>query len=344
MARAYLSVDVALANEFLRVQAEPATRWLLCRVKGEAVCLEKSGAAGASVEADFDTLKADAGLDIDEPAFVVFARSEGLKRGWQLVVWVPDSAKPQLKMIYSSSREDLKSSLGAGFFSGFKDYCCNEPADLVWAHVVESEKDHAAPLTETEILVKEEQGMEKDSRRSSIGMASVPFHLDAEAAAALDAFKSGAASFVEVVVAPGETLKLAQGALALKTDDSVKDALAALDAPRFVLVQRAGQRLFVYYCPEAAPIKAKMTYSTAKATFAGLLAERDLAPTSTLEIRDAADLDSSISGVVAPPADDRKITHAANTRPKAKGRRGSTRASKKFVAPAGLASIESIGS
>ena len=67
----------------------------------------------------------------------------------------------------------------------------------------------------------------------------MPFHLDGEAAAALDSFKSGAASLVEVVVAPGETLKLAQGALALKAGDSVKDALAALDAPRFVLA-RAG--------------------------------------------------------------------------------------------------------
>ena len=56
----------------------------------------------------------------------------------------------------------------------------------------------------------------------------------------MDAFKSGAASLVEVVVAPGETLKLAQGALALKTDDSVKDALAALEALDGVVVALAG--------------------------------------------------------------------------------------------------------
>ena len=34
---------------------------------------------------------------------------------------------------------------------------------------------------------------------------------------------------------------------------------------------RPAARLFVYYCPESAPVKAKMTYSTAKATFADIL-------------------------------------------------------------------------
>ena len=77
------------------------------------MCLDRKGAAGASVEADFDALKAAAGLEIDEPAFICFARSEGSRRGWQLVCWVPDSAPPRLKMLRApESSAGAESCLG----------------------------------------------------------------------------------------------------------------------------------------------------------------------------------------------------------------------------------------
>ena len=143
-----------------------------------------------------------------------------------------------------------------------------------------------------------------------------------------------------------------------------------------VVVKREAKTLFVYYCPDAAPIKAKMTYSTAKATFAALLAEArvragrptlseirrnvagaarhaahisrrhvfepaqaGVADATTVEVRDAADLDADVAAAAAVVADDRTMTHAANTKPARPGRRSSNRASatrKKFVPSAGV--------
>mmetsp|Transcript_32450 Transcript_32450/g.100409 ORF Transcript_32450/g.100409 Transcript_32450/m.100409 type:complete len:345 (-) Transcript_32450:46-1080(-) len=340
MARAHLAVDVELANSFLAAQSEPAVRWIAATVKGEAVCLLKTGSGAADAAAAFGELATGVPLAKDEPCFVVLAREApgAATRKWQLVCWVPDAAAPRLKMLYSSSREDLKTSLGAGFFASAKDYCANDAADLDWAHVAAAEAGGGAPLTAAELFRKEEAAAEAATdRRASVGMAAVPFHPTPDARAALEAVASGAASLVEVVVGAGETLELAQPP---STDaSSVKDSLSALDAPRFVVVKREAKTLFVYYCPDAAPIKAKMTYSTAKATFAALLAEAGVADATTVEVRDAADLDADVAAAAAVVADDRTMTHAANTKPARPGRRSSNRASatrKKFVPSAGV--------
>lgn len=331
-ARAFLAVDVELANAFLAAQADPTIRWVCARVEGEAVCLASSGPCGASVSGDFDGLATAAGLGATEPAFVMFCRDEAPASGmraWQLVCWVPDAAAPRLKMLYSSSREDLKASLGGGFFGGHKDFCANDAADLAFAHVRDAEADGGAPLTAKELFLKEERAMEKDAA-SKVGAAAVPFKLDAALEAALASLKAGDATVVEAVLGDCETLLAAQGAVALEPGASVRDALTGLDAPRFVVVKRGARAAFVYYCPEAAPIKAKMTYSTAKATFQGLLPGLlGEAPAKTVEVRDANDLDADVDAALTVESDDRKMTHAANTKPARPGRRG-TRTSTKL--------------
>ncbi|KAH8050086.1 hypothetical protein JL722_11621 [Aureococcus anophagefferens] len=311
MARAYLAVDVELASAFLAAQEDKGLRWLKAKVEGEAVRLVSSGRMGASIGADFDALQADASLAIDEPAF--------------LVCWVPDSAAPRLKMIYSSSREDLKGSLGGGFFSSFKDYCANDGGDMAWSHVAGAEAGGApAPLTDKELFLKEEQKLEKDTR-SSVGMASVPFRLADDLEAALRAFVAGEADFVEAVVGDCETLKLAAPHQTLGGAGDLKDALSALDAPRFLLVAKpkpggGAAKLFVYYCPESAPVKAKMTYSTAKATFADILAgPLGVDPEKTLEVRDAGDLQADVARRAA--ADDRDQARGQPRGPAAARRR-----------------------
>ncbi|KAH8044566.1 hypothetical protein JL722_14618 [Aureococcus anophagefferens] len=338
MARAYLAVDVELASAFLAAQEDKGLRWLKAKVEGEAVRLVSSGRMGASIGADFDALQADASLAIDEPAFVLFSRdaealAAGAARSWQLVCWVPDSAAPRLKMIYSSSREDLKGSLGGGFFSSFKDYCANDGGDMAWSHVAGAEAGGApAPLTDKELFLKEEQKLEKDTR-SSVGMASVPFRLADDLEAALRAF-AGEADFAEAAVGDCETLKLAAphqtlgGAGDLRTRSAPSTRRASCSWPSPSPAAAEALRLLL---PESAPVKAKMTYSTAKATFADILAgPLGVDPEKTLEVRDAGDLQADVEAVVAPPADDRAIKHAANSKPKGPGRRSTTRGSAKL--------------
>lgn len=333
MARSLLPVDVELAQAFLRAQSpESKVAWLACTIKGEAICLVKAHEDTAPLAATVDGLRAGVPLEDEQPAFVLIARERtSAARRWQLVHWAPDCAPPRLKMLYSSSREDLKQSLGAGFFASHKDYSAFDADVLTGAALLGAEIKGEAPLTDAERLEKEERDTRRPAQRCA-GMASIPFELSDEAAAALAGWsvEAPASKLVEVVLGPHETLELAQPPLQEAT--RVRDALSALDAPRFVVVKRGAKVALVFYCPDDAPIKQKMTYSTAKQTFAALVAAKGVVA-ALVDVRDAADLDAAVAGVLdaaAAPAAHVPLVHKATTKPSRPGRRGSSRV-KKFV-------------
>ena len=181
------------------------------------------------------------------------------------------------------------------------------------------------------MLLKEEMTMEKDTALRSSGMASVPFHVGAALQEALPKYRDGETNLLEIAV-EGDTIDLV-AATTLAADASPRAALESVEEPRFVLLTRPAAegpvRCFVYFCPDSAPIKAKMTFSTAKATFLEILAGLELAPQKSIETRDADDFDADVAGLLAPPEDKRQITHAANTRPARPGRRGTARVAAK---------------
>ena len=328
MARAHLPVDVELASAFLQAQSQDSkVAWIACTIKGEAVCLVKAHDDATSELSDtVDSLKAAVPLSDEQPCFVLIARERTpTARRWQLLNWAPDCAPPRLKMLYSSSREDLKQSLGAGFFASHRDYSAFD-SDLSGASLLAAEQPKGdAPLTDAERIENEERTRPAFSRCA--GMASVPFELSEEASTALQGLSTG---LVEVVLGENETLVLAQP---LQEETShIRDALSALDAPRFVVVKRSEKAALVFYCPDSAPIKQKMTYSTAKQTFSAMVKEKGIQAT-LVDCRDASELDAGVAGVLEEAAAPEKhvpLVHKPSTRPSRPGRRGSSRV-KKFV-------------
>lgn len=318
MARAYLDVDVSLREAFLSSQDDRGVRWVCGRIEGEVVLLSATGPRVGSAGEDFESLRTVAQLEDDAPAFVLFARDEedAAARSWMLVAWVPDSAAPRLKMLYSSSREDLKSGLGSGYFL-YKDYCANSASDLAWASVEHGEASVSA-LTETEVLLNEEKKLEKDASIRSSGMAAVPFHPSADLEAALGGDESLEVAVVDVA------LELVRAGPPQAQDQE----------PRFLVVKEQGKTLFVYFCPDSAPIKAKMTYSTAKAAFLDILSSRGVAVDKSIEVRDAADLAGEIAEAAGEnKSDSREIAHAVISKPARPGRPGTRKPKKKFEAP-----------
>ena len=157
-------------------------------------------------------------------------------------------------------------------------------------------------------------------------MASVPFELSDECSTALAGLGTG---LVEVVLGANETLELAQST---EETSRIRDALSALDAPRFVVVKRSEKAALVFYCPDSAPIKQKMTYSTAKQTFSSLVSEKGINAT-LVDCRDASELDASVAGVLEETVVEKAhvpLVHKPSTKPSRPGRRGSSRV-KKFV-------------
>ena len=73
-------------------------------------------------------------------------------------------------MLYSSSRDSLKKTLGMGYFP--TDYYANEKSDMTWQVYSKGLDKSAAPLSATEVLKKEEAAMEKDTGNGFVKAAN----------------------------------------------------------------------------------------------------------------------------------------------------------------------------
>ena len=78
-------------------------------------------------------------------------------QSWILIAWVPEECRVRDKMLYASSREDIKLNLGATFFA--TEYYANNLSDLTWQSYQQSlQKDFGVEiLSENEKLIKEEK-------------------------------------------------------------------------------------------------------------------------------------------------------------------------------------------
>jgi twinfilin-like protein len=125
MARANLNINPEIFESFQAAQDFASNiRSLKIRISGENLELEGIVHRQSDNASDFNLLKetlstTDANLVI----FCVDDNSEGKNLSWLLFSWIPDACKVRDKMLYSSSREDLKRSLGLGYFSS--EYAAN---------------------------------------------------------------------------------------------------------------------------------------------------------------------------------------------------------------------------
>lgn len=296
-------------------------RWISARIAGEKVELVATGRASGTAGADFDADIAGM-VTPEEPLFVLFATELRLPKQWILVAWVPDTAAPRLKMLYSSSREDLKTNLGIGLFAA-RDFCANQEEDLRWAHVVHRDEG-VAPLSEAERLLADERKLEKETSAKMSGMASVPFLVSESLERCLaDDFTEGSA--VEITL-DGVTL---DGAPFDQSDDAYGRRKGK---PSFVVL--ADGPSLVYYCPDDASLKLKMTYATAKATLLDILHKRGIKILKSVEARDDLALElARLRENSDNDLDDRQLTHQPLSKPTRPGRPATKPRRKKWTPP-----------
>lgn len=157
MARANLNIDSSVTEAFLSAQESQTVRLITVKIVNEALTLDSTFDKAGSVPEDFDSLLPST-FQLTEAVFGIFNATDGDgAQSWVLVVWIPEGCRVRDKMLYSSSREDLKKSLGLGYFKS--DYGANQFEDLTWNRYLESIRkefsiDH---LTETERLILEEK-------------------------------------------------------------------------------------------------------------------------------------------------------------------------------------------
>ena len=215
MARANLTISNEVTEEFLQAQESRSIRILKIKIEGEALKLDGKLNAVGSPKEDFDTILRDS-LSETQALFLIFSLADAPTdpQSWLLLCWVPDGCKVRDKMLYSSSREDLKRTLGLGYFAA--EYSANLKSDVTWElfQLSQSRDFSHDILTDTERLVLEDKaltvGESNKSKASAMGV--INFEMTAELTQKLTEFKSEAVNWVSLTVT-NETVTL----LAAKT-------------------------------------------------------------------------------------------------------------------------------
>mmetsp|Transcript_27043 Transcript_27043/g.45284 ORF Transcript_27043/g.45284 Transcript_27043/m.45284 type:complete len:852 (-) Transcript_27043:160-2715(-) len=205
MARANLNIQTQVTEAFLQAQDSKDVRIIKVKIENEDLTLDGVINSIGTEQEDFESLLVTS-LEDTQASFALFNLSTGAAENgslkWLMVAWVPDGCRVRDKMLYSSSREDLKRSLGLGYFSA--EYAANQRSDLTWNQFQDSLQKHHTPdiYTESERLVREEkvQVQAESSTSKSNALGVLPFKFSSGLEEQLVAFNSStsATNWVEM--------------------------------------------------------------------------------------------------------------------------------------------------
>eukprot|EP00295_Goniomonas_pacifica_P025676 CAMPEP_0175950644 /NCGR_PEP_ID=MMETSP0108-20121206/29737_1 /TAXON_ID=195067 ORGANISM="Goniomonas pacifica, Strain CCMP1869" /NCGR_SAMPLE_ID=MMETSP0108 /ASSEMBLY_ACC=CAM_ASM_000204 /LENGTH=329 /DNA_ID=CAMNT_0017276771 /DNA_START=6 /DNA_END=995 /DNA_ORIENTATION=+ len=270
------------------------SRMFKLQIQDESLVSTTIPAAG-SEEDDFALLQEQ--IDGEDPCYMCFRLdSRSAPAEWVFILFVPGTAKVRDKMLYASTRDTVKRELGYSFFCD--EMYANDKSECSYkAYQDKIAHDKAdAPVTADERLLEEEKMAERDLSKQST--ASVMFPMTDEAHAALGQVAAKSLDVVQLRLDPDrEELELVGSG----SFTSVKDIAGQLSPqePRFVYMYfphtfadaQQTPLLFLYICPESAPIKQKMLYSTCKQPLLTASSGLGVQVDKSLEVRDLADLD-----------------------------------------------------
>jgi twinfilin len=271
MARANLNIHPSIAESFFAAQDSRSIRLLLVKIENEDLILERAIEKVNNVDSDFQNLLPQH-LHDDQALFAIFCIDDEPigALSWVLVAWIPDGCCVRDKMLYSSSREDLKRNLGLGYFKS--DYAANSSADLMWNVYLESQKKETSTdiLTENERLILEERTLSQaeSNASKSTALGVIPFQLSSGALEALTEFQNGNKNWIEMTI-DGEIVALVRAESVTESTNLrsvVSNEIATFIAAKLTSSTNEIITFFIFSCPEEVPIRMKMTMSSSKAS------------------------------------------------------------------------------
>lgn len=278
-------------------------------------------------------------LEDEAICFVLFKQQSASKKKWLMMAFVPDLANVKLKMIYASSRQGLKASLGASAFG--EDFFFSERLECSRQFFLQSKQavsDQDRQIMQTELERTKAEAENESQMQVGLGnmkMASLPIRVTPAAIEALTAIQDASQRFAMFCLDPKtEELDLDP------TADIVSNALpetVPAKSPRFCLIHfqhanpntdlKSSSLIFVYWCPESASAREKMFYSTVRNNMIDACDQLKIAIDKKIEVTESGDLSSSALISELYPASAEKKSFA---RPAARGRARAKRSRQKF--------------
>lgn len=333
MVTANLTVTAELKAALALSTSQDAPRAIEVVVDPTALTLspgEVTSASGASVEEDYAAMIAPHCAAGSAPRIWLLRLSP---TAWTSVLFVPDDAAVRLKLLFASSLQQARELLGehvtleaGGFRSSDPDEASTETF-AAWRNrehgshelMTDAEKIRAALAVEELAEVAAAASAAPAAPRGGI----VPFKVSDELIPALRRFADGSAAFLAVRL---DLEKEEMGCAAESAEAAasvVEDAVAA-GGPCFLLLSRAALLALaaadatpptpasgspagcalVYFCPDDAPVRARMTNSTAKSTLVQQAKyEAGVEAAATMEVGSVEELREDVARMLAEQAE-----------------------------------------
>jgi len=243
-------------------------------------------------------------LDPGVPCYIIY-KVDSDQSQFVLFFYVPSKSKVKDKMLYASTRSNLKQGLGKNYFVDevFGD-SSNDFSSEGYKHHVESKKTEA-PLTEQEQLKQNElETGEIYTGGASTYVHGVAFPVDAGATNAVKKLVNGELDYVQIAI-DCDNEKIITGKTDKGTSISSLRNLIPLDEPRFHFFNyrhnydgsNVSSIVYLFSCPDgskgtkSAPVRMRMLYSSSKANVAEIIKSVGSTISARLEINSGEEID-----------------------------------------------------
>jgi len=300
-----ISVSNQLRDSFGKALNSKNIRLFKAQIQNEEVVEVTSKPINKSWEDDFQQVTSL--LDKEAPCYILYRLDKETPHGfaWVLLCYVPDKSKVREKMLYASTRANVKKQLGMTYFTD--EVFGTVPNDFTlegYNHHITSQKSEA-PLTEQELLRRDELEGEKGeiyTGGSTKYVHGVAFPVEQTVIDSLQKLKSGSINYVQIAIdCDAERVKLDHTS---KVDLNGLKGQIPTNEPRFHFYayqhefEGAKVTSFVYLfsCPDgskgtkSAPVRQRMLYSSSKAHVSELLTNAGASIDARLEINAPDDI------------------------------------------------------
>jgi len=269
-------------------------------------------------------------FQVDQPCYILY----NLDESWALFCYVPDKSKVKDKMLYASTRSNLKMQLGASYFSD--EVFGTIPSDFSlsgYKHHVQSKKSEA-PLTESEQIKKLElESAPIYSGGQTTYVHGVAFPVDNQATNAISSFMNGSNNYVQIAIDCEKERVVLDHTGNLDVDGLLNEI--PTDQPRFHLFawshefegNQVTSNVYIYSSPDgsngtkSAPVRMRMLYSSSKANVEEITKSVGGKIDAKLEINTKEDISEEIlMNLIHPQKEEKKTAFSKPSRPGKGGR------------------------
>jgi len=259
-------------------------RMVKVQIENEELVPVATRPVSGDFNSDLGTIPSLLDADTGVPCYIL-VKMDTETAQFAMFCYVPSKSKVKDKMLYASTRSNLKQQLGASYFVDevFGD-SASDFSPEGFKHHVESKKMEA-PLTEREqIKQMENESGEIYSGGASTYVHGVAFPVEASANSAVKQLISGQVKYIQIGIDCDKERIVCNKTESAMTLDGVRKQIP-LDEPRFHLFGYTHNHegasvtslVYIYSCPDgsngskSAPVRMRMLYSSSKANVAEIV-------------------------------------------------------------------------